>query len=449
MTLKYRISFFISSLFTILFGVACTLIIIIFSHFRKEEFKARLEEKAMTTIKLLTEVKEVDNQNLKIIDRNAINRLYDEKTLVFNHNDELIYSSLDDTHLTWTKSDLEYLRMHKTFFKKEGDYEIYGVYHISNGAEFFALISANDNYGKRKLEFLIYLLIGAYIFFTAATWLLTFYVVKKQVAPLDYFHKDISTINENNLERRLVIKEHSKNEIDLIGKEFNFMMNRIEEAYQKQKEFTAQASHELRTPLARISAQIENQLLEADTNEQIQLQRILDNISQLNDLINSLLLLSKADSHADLKKETARIDEAIYSSIEKTHLQFSDLKVVFDIADNEIMESLLEQYGNQHLLEIAFCNLLKNAYLYSDDHQAHVTLKVIKHRLAVIISNTGNTLSSEEQKRMFQPFMRGSNATKHNGLGLGLRIVQRILHIYNYSINYHSENNNNQFIILF
>jgi two-component system sensor histidine kinase ArlS len=449
MTLKSRISFFISTLFTILFGVACTLIILIFSHFRKEEFKARLEEKAMTTIKLLTEVKEVDNQNLKVIDRNAINRLYDEKTLVFNHKDELIYSSLDDTRLTWTKSDLEYLRAHKTFFKKEGDYEIYGVYHISNGAEFFALISANDNYGKRKLEFLIYLLLGAYVLFTVATWILTFYVVKRQVAPLDYFHKNISTINENNLEKRLSIKENSKNEIDLIGKEFNFMMNRIEEAYQKQKEFTAQASHELRTPLARMSVQIENQLLEADPKEKEQLLRILDNISQLNDLINSLLLLSKADSHSDLKKETARIDEAIYSSIEKTHLQFNDFKVVLDIADNDGIESLLEQHGNQHLLEIAFSNLLKNAYLYSDNHQAHVRLKVINHRLAVEISNTGNILNREEQKRMFQPFMRGSNAASHNGLGLGLRIVQRILNIYNYKISYQTENNINQFIILF
>ena len=117
--------------------------------------------------------------------------------------------------MTWTKSDLEYLRAHKTFFKKEGDYEIYGVYHISNGEEFFALISANDNYGKRKLEFLIYLLLGAYVLFTVATWILTFYVVKRQVAPLDYFHKNISTINENNLEKRLSIKENSKNEKSL------------------------------------------------------------------------------------------------------------------------------------------------------------------------------------------------------------------------------------------
>jgi two-component system sensor histidine kinase ArlS len=449
MTLKYRISIFISTLFTILFGVACTLIIVIFSHFRKEEFKARLEEKAMTTIKLLTEVKEVDNQNLKIIDRNAINRLYDEKTLVFNHKDELIYSSLDDTHLTWTKSDLEYLRANKTFFKKDGDYEIYGVYHISNGVEFFALISANDNYGKRKLEFLIYLLIGAYILFTAATWILTFYVVKKQVAPLDYFHKNISTINENNMEMRLSIMENSENEIDLIGKEFNFMMNRIEEAYQKQKEFTAQASHELRTPLARMSVQIENQLLEAGVKEKEQLQRILENISQLNDLINSLLLLSKADNHSELRKETARIDEAIYSSIEKTHLQFNDFKVILDIADDESIEALLEQHGNQHLLEIAFSNLLKNAYLYSDNHQANINIKTIQQRLAVVISNTGNPLDSEEQKQMFQPFMRGKNASNHSGFGLGLRIVQRILHIYHYDIYYVAENNNNQFIMIF
>lgn len=448
MTLKFRISLFISLLFTILFGVASAFIIIIYSNFRKEEFKERLEEKAQTTIKLLIDVKEVDNQMLKIIDQNSINQLYDEKTLVFNSKYELIYSSLDDTKIKWTKSDLDYLKKHKTFFKKDGTNEIYGVFYDGN-RDFFALISANDSYGKRKLEFLAYLLFGAYIFFTAAAWLLTFYVVKKQILALDDFHKNISSINEHNLESRLQIKDNSKHEIDLIGKEFNFMMNRIEEAYRKQKEFTAQASHELRTPLARMSAQLENLQLKTDHKETQLIENITQNITQLNDLINSLLLLSKADAKNSGTQETARIDEAIYNSIEHVHHQFPDFKVALEISSSEEMEQLLEQHCNQGLLEIAFSNLLKNAYLYSDNGQAKIEMQPHAERLQISIQNSGPTLSTHEQEKMFEPFTRGENAKNQSGFGLGLRIVHRILSVYDVRIEYIGQSDNNIFVIEF
>jgi two-component system, OmpR family, sensor histidine kinase ArlS len=449
MTLKLRTSIFISVVFTILFGIVSTIIVVLFSNYRKEEFKERLEEKAMTTIKLLIEVKEVDNQLLKVIDQNSINQLYNEKTLVFDSDYKLIYSSLDDTKINWHKSDLEFLKKHKSFFKKDGENEIYGVFYDSNSKDYFALISANDNFGNRKLSYLIYLLLGAYVIFTTATWLLTFYVVKRQVAPLDYFLKNISSINEHNLESRLQINNASKNEIDLIGKEFNFMMNRIEAAYQKQKEFTAQASHELRTPLARISAQLENQQLVAKAMDKVFFKGILADVNQLNELLNSLLILSKAESQTQRINETARVDEAIYNSIEKTHKQFSDFKVNLSISNDDSIENLLIQKCNQQLLEIAISNLLKNAYLYSDNQQVNIEIKQLSQQLVVVMSNTGETLSKEEEPNLFQSFMRGANAQHKTGFGLGLKIVARILNAYHYKISYRSEPRLNQFIIVF
>lgn len=83
--------------------------------------------------------------------------------------------------------------------------------------------------------------------------------------PLGLFHQKIKNINENNLDTRIESKSN-KDEIDLIANEFNFMMDRIEISYQKQKEFTAHASHELRTPLSRITAQIENTISDPATS---------------------------------------------------------------------------------------------------------------------------------------------------------------------------------------
>lgn len=449
MTLKLRISLFISLLFTLLFGVASSIIIIFFSDFRKDEFRQRLEEKALTTIKLLIEVREVDNQMLKIIDQNSINKLYDEKTLVFNSDYDLIYSSLDDTRIRWTKSDLEYLKQHKTFFKRDGDNEIYGVFYDSRDNDFFALISANDNYGKSKLDFLMVLLLITYVVFTIAAWLLTFYVVKRQIAPLDYFHRNINSINEHNLDTRLQIREDSRHEIDLIGREFNFMMSRIEQAYRKQKEFTAHASHELRTPLARMSVQLENLQLSADGPTRAALGRVEQNILQLNELIESLLLLSRVDNTVNPVLETSRVDEALYNSIDKVCSLFPDFKVGLEIEAPEGMADLLTQPCNQHFLEIAFSNLLKNACLYSGDRQARVRLLLQDDRLAVSISNNGPALSEQEQQNMFEPFSRGQNAGNSPGLGLGLRIVYRILSLHGFTIRYHAAPGLHEFVIVF
>ncbi|CAM3731465.1 ATP-binding protein [Flavobacterium chungbukense] len=450
MTLKNRISLLVSLLFTILFGLASTVIFILYSNYRKEEFRDRLEIKALSNIKLLVNVKQVDNQLLKIIDQNSINKLYDEKTLVFDSNYKLIYSSIDDAKINWSVDDLKYLKKNKTFFKQQGDYEVYGVFYDTNDKDFYALISATDDYGKKKLLFLRYTLIVSYIFFTCLCWVITSFTVRKLMNPLNDFHQKIKNINENNLDTRIESKS-SKNEIDLIADEFNFMMDRIEISYQKQKEFTAHASHELRTPLSRMTSQIENAVSDPDIQPKNKsfLNGILGDVNHLSELIHSLLILSKIDNKRTEIHETLRIDEILFSSIEKINKTFPDFIILFEIEDSDNLDTALEIQGNKNLLEIALTNVLKNACIYSDNKQAKVTISTDHYHLIVSVSNTGNTLNEEEQKNLFQPFMRGQNSKGTAGFGLGLRIVHRILTLHKVNIKYSIPTTNTNLFQLF
>lgn len=450
MTLKNRISLLVSLLFTILFGLASTVIFILYSNYRKEEFRDRLEIKALSNIKLLVNVKQVDNQLLKIIDQNSINKLYDEKTLVFDSNYKLIYSSIDDAKINWSVDDLKYLKKNKTFFKQQGDYEVYGVFYDTNDKDFYALISATDNYGKKKLLFLRYTLIISYIFFTCVCWILTSFMVKKAMNPLHAFHQKIKNINENNLDTRIESKS-TKDEIDLIADEFNFMMDRIELSYQKQKEFTAHASHELRTPLSRMTSQIENAMAEPELQPKDKsfLNSILDDVNHLSELINSLLILSKIDNRKADHHEVQRIDEILFSSIEKINKAFPDFVILFEMEESDDLDTALEVKGNRNLLEIALTNILKNACVYSDNKQAKVKISTDHHHLIISVSNTGETLNEEEQKNLFQPFMRGRNSKGTSGFGLGLRIVQRILILHKANITYSFSNINTNLFQLF
>lgn len=443
MTLKNRISLYVSLLFTVLFGLASTLIFILYSNFRKDEFRNRLEIKALSSIKLLANVKETDRQLLKMIDQNSINQLLDEKTLIFDSNYNLIYSSIDDAKINWSIDDLKYLKRQKTSFKKQGDYEVFGVFYEINKKNYYILISAPDYYGNSKLLYLRFILIISYLFFTTICWIVTSYTVKKVMSPLGFFHQKIKNINENNLDTRVEVKS-KKNEIDLIANEFNFMMDRIEISYQKQKEFTAHASHELRTPLSRITSQIENFSSKKETDDETKnfLSNILSDVNQLTELIHSLLILSKLDNKNYDYKEMHRLDEILFTSIEKLNKIFPDFVIHFEIEENDDLDSLLEIQGNKNLLEIAISNILKNAYAYSNNKQAKIKISCEGQNLIISVSNTGKTLDESEQKNLFQPFMRGKNANGTTGFGLGLRIVQRILILHNANISYTAPSDN-------
>lgn len=451
MTLKNRISLLVSLLFTILFGLASTLIFVLYSNFRKDEFRDRLEIKALSNIKLLVNVKEIDNQLLKMIDQNSINKLYDEKTLVFDSNYKLIYSSIDDAKIKWSIDDLKYLKKNKTFFKKQGNYEVYGVFYDTKDKDFYALISATDNFGQRRLLFLRYTLVVSYILFTCICWVITSITVKKLMSPLNAFHQKIKNINENNLDTRVASKSN-KDEIDLIANEFNFMMDRIEISYQRQKEFTAHASHELRTPLSRITSQIENVIADTKTSNERKsfLINILSDVNQLTELINSLLILSKIDNKKHENNELHRMDEILFSAIENLNKSYPEFVILFEIEENDDLDTALEINGNKNLLEIAISNVLKNACVYSDNKQAKVIISTQDNNLIISILNTGDTLSENEQKLLFQPFMRGKNSKGTSGFGLGLRIVQRILTLHKATITYSvPTKNTNLFQLIF
>ncbi|GGD55708.1 two-component sensor histidine kinase [Emticicia aquatilis] len=453
MTLKRRIAINIAVAFSILFGLAAFIIFYSFSSFRREEFRQRLEEKALTTAKLLVEVKEIDNQILKLIDRNTINKLYNEKTLVFDQNYKLLYSSIDDATISWDTEDLQELKRAKTFFRTEREKDVLGIYYDFEKTDYYILISAEDIYGNNKLEFLLFTLAVTFLAGTMLVWFSTYFFIERLLKPLDTFQKQITNISANKLDIQLEEGKHN-DEINLLTKAFNIMLARIESAFQSQREFTSNASHEIRTPLARMTFKIQNLLQNPEHSPETvaSLKSINDYVHQLSDLVNSLLLLSKINKEDAQKRfEKVRIDEVIFSANEKAKKFNPQFDLSFEIIDNPEIELSMEVWGVKSLLEIVFNNLFKNACLYSFQPAARVVIEQnASHQLTIIVSNEGNILNETDKEKLFQPFMRGQNANQTIGSGLGLRLSKRILDYHSASINYqNTQPNLNQFIIIF
>ncbi len=453
MTLKRKIAINVSIAYSILFGLASAFIYVSFSKFRKEEFKNRLEEKALSTAKLLIEVKEIDKQILKLIDQNRIDKLYDEKTLVFDGQYKLIYSSLDDSKITWTKNDLIRLNNEKSYFIDVKGRETLGVFFPFKQGDYYVLISAEDTYGYSKMEYLLYSLLFTYIGGVLLVWLFTYFFIKKQLNSLDVFQQKITSISVNELNVHLE-ENNSNDEINLLTQAFNQMLTRLENAFTTQKEFTSNASHELYTPLTRISLQLENLIHSEKHSENTlnYLKSINNDVHQIADLINSLLLLAKVNKEDIGRKfKKVRIDEIIFYANEQVKKMDSNFNLDFDIQIADDIDYPMEILGVKSLLQIAFTNLLKNAFLYSSNNKASVIISQIsKRQLVVSIKNEGKVLSIEEQIKIFEPFTRGENSIQIQGSGLGLPIVKRILDYHNAAICYHTiDENTNQFEVSF
>jgi len=452
MKLKHRFPLFFSFLFSLLLAIVFCSIYFLFDNFRTQEFKERLSEKATTTVKLLLEVKEVDNQVLKIIDRNSINKLYNEKTLVFNDKKELIYSSIDDIDINISNIDLEQLKKKKTIFRTASEYDILGIYYDFENRDYFALIAANDKYGRSKLAYLGLLLLSAFLVGTASVWAISFYLSKKTLKPLDRLTKQMQEITTQNLTVQ-VEEPATQDEIKALAQSFNQMLARIDKAYNNQKEFTSNASHELRTPIARIVMQLENLLREGHLDKQVKktLQSISEDTYYLSDIITSLLLLSKIEnSGSNSSFQRVRLDEIIFHVSSKFRQSHPDFKLQFDIESTDSEEINMEIDGDETLLKIAFHNLLKNAYLYSNNQTVQCIFKQYPYKLQVQIINTGDIPQITDPTNLFQTFVRGSNAKNIPGTGIGLSIVQRILTYHKATMSYKTpDQKTNEFSVYF
>ncbi len=444
MTLKRRIAVNVSIAFSVIYGISAIFIYISFSTFRKEEFMERLEEKALTTTKLLLEIKDVDSQILKLIDQNTINKLYNEKTLIFDSHYKLIYSSIDDASVKWDVNFLQNIKKHKRVYTTEKEKDVLGVFHIYNNTDYYIIIAAEDKSGMSKLEFLYQILILSFFIGTTLVWLTTYFLIRKSLEPLDNFQKIITSISINKLNPQ-IIESSKSDEINLLSKAFNQMLLRIERSYLAQKEFTSNASHELRTPISRLTLQLENLIQQGGHSENTlnYLNNMSKDVNQISDLINSLLLLAQINASSfGTNFQQVRVDEIIFQVYEKTIKNFPDFQMNFEIGTTE---SDLEINGITSLLEIVFANLFKNAYLYSYDRKVNVIIEDNPTgHIQIRLINKGEKLSPEEENKIFNSFVRGTKNQKIQGSGLGLRIAKRILDLHKAQLAYRYEDTSEQ-----
>ena len=249
----------------------------------------------------------------------------------------------------------------------------------------------------------------------------------RSIKPVGTIIETSSQITKDNLQTRIPLPQN-KDELYVLSENINNLLSRIENAIDREKQFTSDASHELRTPLAVIKGTMEV-LIRKPRNQQEYEEKIqfcISEVDRLNHMVDQLLLLARFENQKqNVKQESIYLNALILDNLTR----FSDkteskkLKIKADFTDDYYIQS------DNYLVSIIFSNLISNAIKYSYDN-GEIVLQLEKTSTEIIftVSDNGIGISEQDLNKIFNSFYRSdvSNHPEIKGTGLGLSIVKRL-----------------------
>lgn len=266
------------------------------------------------------------------------------------------------------------------------------------------------------------------------------WMTRKALAPVTALTVAVEKIHDRNL-REPIPRTKNGDELDRLTEVFNAMTARLDDSFQRIREFTLHASHELKTPLTVLRGELETALREdhftAPQREWLLGQ--LDEIERLTRIVDGLTLLAKADAgQVRLNFETVSLDELVREN-------FADAKILAQPQNIEVKLAVCEAVsvsGDRHRLRQLLLNLTDNAIKYNrPDGAVTFSLRQAGGSAELAVENTGPGVAPELQPRVFERFFRGdsSHSGVVDGCGLGLSIVQWIVNAHRGAIRFSSE----------
>ncbi|CAG5068473.1 Signal transduction histidine-protein kinase ArlS [Dyadobacter sp. CECT 9623] len=441
MKIKERIALQFTLLVAAILLIFSLAIYSVSEHYRQEEFYDRLKSRAQTTCRLLVKVQGIDKHLLKAIDQNTLSEMLDEKVLIFDSQNEMVYSSVDDKLLTYQASLLDEVRKERYIEYHQGENEVIGLLYQDESEPLVVLASAYDTFGHSKLTNLKHTLGWGLLAGIAVTIGLGIYFAGNALRPISRINEQVSLITAQNLSQKLDEGDR-KDEIAQLAINFNTVLARLNNAFEQQKSFVSHASHELRTPLAALKSEI--QLGQRFTKNNAELEEVFANLfsdtERLISITNSLLFLARSyENSTNFKMTTIHIEDLVF--VAKDELLTSHPAYRVDIDYERIPENGNETVvkGNEELLKRVLVNLLDNACKYSSDRHASIIISTDPKFCTVKVKDNGIGISENDLPHIFDPFFRATQAADQPGFGIGLSICQRIIELHHGTISVASE----------
>lgn len=253
------------------------------------------------------------------------------------------------------------------------------------------------------------------------TWLL----VGATLRPVESMREEAAAISASEPGRRLPVPT-TGDEVARLGETLNRMLERLEEASERERRFVDDASHELRTPLANLKAELDLALRRSRTPEE--LERALRSASEESDrlarLADDLLVLARADrGRLPVRRERVEIARAVAGSVEAFAVPAGDRGVAIEV---RVAPGLRAEVDELRLRQ-ALGNLLENALRHTP-RGGRVTIEAEQRdgALRVEVRDTGEGFPPGSLPGVFEAFARPDASRSDGGAGLGLAIVRAV-----------------------
>ena len=261
----------------------------------------------------------------------------------------------------------------------------------------------------------------------------TYFISGHALRPIREFSDKIEEVQAQNLSDSR-IEENNVKELNQLGISYNKMLERLSEAFEIQRQFTANAAHELRTPLALMQVQLDlyNSAThpgnDADTLQTIKM--VTEQNDKLNRMVKTLLDMSELQSVGrDDKIILDAIVEEVLADLEPLAVE-KNIKLIGKCEDATMI-------GSDILIYRLVYNLVENAIKYNHPlGQVTVTAYQRNKHVYLSVEDTGSGIPKELRERVFEPFFRvdKSRSRELGGVGLGLALVREIVRVHDGSI---------------
>lgn len=343
--------------------------------------------------------------NKKIIEKSP--NLKNEK-LVFHENKE--HFQLFDTKLLGNKIRQIQVPLHLRS-KKIG----------------YLIIAMSLSDSSKVLENLLDTLLITFPIILLILFFLARFYAGRSIKPINDIIYTSKIITKDNLKSRIPLPK-TRDELFTLSKTINNLLNRIEDAIEREKQFTSDASHELRTPLTVIKGTLEVLIRKTRDSKEYEdkINYCISEVDHLNSLVDQLLLMARFENQKqNIKKENVYLNAVILDvlTLNAEKIKLKELHVMLDAPEE------FSIYSDNYLIVTILRNIISNAVKYSNNKtKIKISLARDKNKINCVVSDEGIGIAKRDLESILNPFFRSDslNHSEIKGTGLGLFIVKRM-----------------------
>jgi signal transduction histidine kinase len=306
--------------------------------------------------------------------------------------------------------------LHEAYFDEE-EYHI-AIQRLPGQQNLLVLlyeVSALEFTEKRKGSIRLVLVAGVLLLVAFGLWI-GWLTSRKVIEPVAHLAEQVNRSGPQNLPTDLS-KNFLDDEVGILAQALEQAMQRVEAFVEREQQFSRDASHELRTPVTIIKGSVEllkKKLSRTEKSVNRPLERIARSVTNMENIIETLLWLSREDAAVDQNQNFAVVP-VVQETIEQNRYLIGNKPVDIEFMPEDKPHLTLPAA----LFQIALTNLIRNAA----QHTASGTIRIIVKSDRVLVADTGSGIDADDLERITQPHVRGDRS---DGFGLGLSIVQRL-----------------------